>query len=79
MRSQEEVRTEVYSVIHKQLPDAKDIRDDSHLSAITQDSIQLFELLLAFEKFYEVETNYEDVAQMETVADVITYVQKLLN
>lgn len=53
------------------------ITEDSVIADLSRDSIQLFELLLAFEKAYELETAYEDVVKMQTVQDVVNYVGRV--
>ena len=54
------------------------VSTNSLLSDLSEDSIKLFELLIAFEQQYEVETEYEEVVNLHTVGDVIAYAQKLL-
>lgn len=75
MKSLEDVYTEVAFFISKQLNStASDINADSLISELTNDSIQLFELLIAFEKHYEVEMVYEDIVNMHKVGDIVDYV-----
>ncbi len=53
------------------------IRNDSKLIELAKDSIALFELLLSFEKLLGRNVNYEDVAEIETVGDIIAYIDSL--
>lgn len=49
------------------------IRENDKLVELTQDSIQLFELLIRFEKELGRKVSYEDIADIERVGDVIQY------
>lgn len=51
---------------------------EAKITDLSEDSIQLFELLLAFEKHYGLEADYEIVMQLETVSDIVTYVNRAL-
>jgi acyl carrier protein len=53
------------------------IRNDSKLIELAKDSIALFELLLSFEKLLGRNVNYEDVVEIETVGDIIAYIDSL--
>jgi acyl carrier protein len=53
------------------------IRNDSKLIELAKDSIALFKLLLSFEKLLGRNVNYEDVAEIETVGDIIAYIDSL--
>lgn len=66
----EEVRALIASTcqIH---PDT--IQPDCPISDITADSIQLFELLMAFEQQYELQTSYADIVNINTVSDIAAY------
>lgn len=46
------------------------------IADLSEDSIQLFELLTAFEKRYETTVTYEEVVKLNTVADIVAYVHK---
>lgn len=50
---------------------------ESQLTDISADSIQLFGLLLAFEKKYALKVSYEDIVSLHTVGDVVAYVAKV--
>lgn len=47
----------------------------SKIEDLTSDSIQLFELILAFEREFKAEADYTDLMAIETVADIITYLE----
>ncbi len=67
--------SEVKEFIAKQLSlPIEQISLSSKIDDLTNDSIQLFELLIGFEKYYQVKTSYEDVVQLNTVEDIVKYV-----
>jgi acyl carrier protein len=47
------------------------------IDELSHDSIQLFELLIAFEKKYAVEALYDDVVKLRTVHDIICYIGRV--
>lgn len=57
--------------------DVTTIHESHAIAELSQDSIQLFELLLAFERQYAIETSYEDVLTLNTVGDIATYVGRV--
>jgi len=54
-----------------------DIHDDSKLIDIAKDSIALFELLIRLEGALGRHVQYEEIAHIETVGDIIAYVATL--
>lgn len=79
MKNYQEIKEEVVKLIAVTLNISEvDIHEDASLADLTEDSIQLFEVLLAFEKKYDVETSYDDVVNLHTVGDVVRYVQKMV-
>lgn len=54
------------------------ITEESVIADLSRDSIQLFELLLAFENAYTVETSYDDVVRLYTVKDVVDYIARVV-
>lgn len=78
-KSVDEIRDEVITIIARvcAVPTAQ-IQETDQIDTLSADSIQLFELLLAFEKFYEIETAYDDVLALETVGDIIAYVRRVV-
>ena len=78
MKSDEEIKQEVRDLIAQTLNlSLEAVTETSTLSDLAEDSIQLFELLIAFEKKYEMTATYEEVIDLNTVADVISYVAKV--
>ncbi|MCA9360700.1 acyl carrier protein [Candidatus Kaiserbacteria bacterium] len=70
----EETKIEIINFIAETLgKEAETITPETSINDISDDSIQLFELLLAFEKYYDVETAYDDVVNLNTVEDIIQY------
>ena len=59
--------------------DRKSIQPDSKLADLSEDSIQLFELVLTFEKEFGLEAKYEDLIQILTVQDIIEYLERSLS
>ena len=69
------IEAEVFSLISKTLGVPRDVITlTDPISGLTADSIQLFELLLAFEQWYKEEVDYEDLANIVTVEDIVRYV-----
>lgn len=74
MKDRAEVATEVCTIIATSLRREGKILEETNIADLSEDSIQLFELLLAFEKKYETETTYEDVVKLRTVGDIINHI-----
>lgn len=80
MQKEEKLLTEIQDILNKTLGIAKDkVVPQAKLIDLVEDSIQLFELLLAFEKAYALETVYDDVVRIQTVQDVVKYLEKHTN
>lgn len=78
MKDYQEIKEEVMGVVALTLNIAPDtISEESDITDLSEDSIQLFELLLAFEKKYEVATSYDDIAKLHTVGDIVRYVERV--
>jgi len=78
MKDYQKISDEVKTLIASSLGiPTETVFDESFLSDLSEDSIQLFELLLAFEQAYGIETTYQDVVHMHTVKDVIQYVKHI--
>jgi acyl carrier protein len=74
----QEINIEVKELIADTLGIGLDtIQEESRLADLTNDSIQLFELLLAFERKYNTETTYEDIVQLNSVGDIVRYVNRM--
>lgn len=65
---------QILSVVLQKQP--QDIDIDAPIESLSQDSIQLFEVILAFERSYDTKVDYEDLMKIETVTDIIAYIQK---
>ncbi len=77
--SADEINDEVKTIIARVCTIPKEtIKDSDLIDSLSADSIQLFELLLAFEKFYEIEAAYDDVLKLETVGDIVAYVSRVV-
>jgi len=50
---------------------------ESKLDDIAQDSIKLFELLSVFERKFDRSVFYDDIVHIETVGDILDYVEKV--
>lgn len=78
MKNYQEITNEVKAFISHTLDiPIETITSESELVELSTDSIRLFELLLAFEKEYDMETSYDDVIHMHTVDDIVQYLQKM--
>lgn len=77
MKTRDEILIEIKGIIATSLNiPIETITEDSRIEELSVDSIQLFELLLAFEKAYTIETTYEDVVQLHTVRDIVDYAER---
>lgn len=75
---QKSLVTKVYRIIARSLEfNVKDIAPTDRLEDISDDSIQLFELVLAFEKEFNTQVKYEDLMQIETVGDILAYIERV--
>ena len=73
----EEIQKKVLKVISDNLKiDEAKISLNSKIEDLSQDSIQLFQLIIAFEKEFKQQVQYEDLMQIITVGDIIRYITK---
>jgi acyl carrier protein len=80
MKNLEQCLVEVIEIFSKQLNKPKEqINEQDTIADLADDSIQLFELLTAFENHYQLRASYADVINLETVLDVAKYVQEKSN
>lgn len=49
---------------------------EMELDQLVEDSIELFGIITIFEKEFKLEAKYEDLVEMETVQDIISYLKK---
>ena len=49
--------------------------DSSFKDDLVADSLDLFELVMAFEEAFEIEIPSEDLEEIKTVGDVVSYVE----
>jgi len=71
------IEEKVFTIVEKTLkkqPQTVGRSDD--VAELCDDSIQLFELLTAFEEAFETETTYEDVVKLKTVQDIFDYLEE---
>ena len=59
--------------------DKEALRGDAELSELSRDSIQLFELVLAFEREFNLQASYDDLIRIITVDDIINYLKTRLS
>ena len=52
-----------------------EIKLDSKIEELSEDSIQLFGLIMAFENEFKAKVQYEDLIKIETVGDIIKYIK----
>lgn len=78
MKSRDEVLDEVKTLIAETFAlDPETLAPENKIAELSKDSIQLFELLLAFEKHYEMETTYDDVVRLHTIDDIVEYLMRV--
>lgn len=51
--------------------------DTSFVNDLNADSIQLMELVMSIEEEFDIEIDEDDIAQIETIGDVIDYIEGL--
>jgi acyl carrier protein len=74
--SKEELVEKIYSVIGTAVGLPRDkIQLHTKISDLSEDSIQLFELVLAFEREFGLETKYDDLIKIQTVGDIVSYLE----
>jgi acyl carrier protein len=66
--------TRVIVTTLKLTPDAFTM--ETALEDLAEDSIKLFELVLAFEKEFGMKAKYEELISIETVGDIVAYLEK---
>ena len=55
--------------------DAGTITEETSFEDLGADSLDLFEMVMAFEEAFEVEIPSEDLEQIQTVGDVVKYLE----
>lgn len=55
-----------------------DILLTTNIDDLAEDSIALFTLISAFEKEFAVETEYKELINIETVGDIVLYLENIL-
>lgn len=69
-----EIIMEQLSLNYADITETSSFRED-----LGADSLDIFELVLAFEEEYEVEISSEDLEQIRTVGDVVEFIKKSEN
>ncbi len=78
MKEYQDIKEEVIRLISDTLNiPSESVTETSAIADLSADSIQLFELLLAFERTYQVETSYDDIIGLRTVGDIILYIKRV--
>jgi acyl carrier protein len=73
----EDLEKKVIKVISKSLGiDKKKIKLDSKIEDLSPDSIRLFQMIVAFEKEFKRQVEYEQLMKIVTVKDIISYIKK---
>lgn len=76
----EEIYAQVTKVIVETLGiDASKIKPEITIEELCTDSIQIFSLIMAFEKEFQRKVEYEDLIKIETVGDIISFIEKTRN
>ena len=75
--SKKELQTRVFALIAKTLKfPIEEIKLDDEIIDLCTDSIQLFELLTAFEDDFKQSFEYEEVIELKTVRDILEYLER---
>ena len=76
-KKEESVLESVKKIIAETLElDVKDIKEDSNLIAdLGMESLDLVDLVVAFEDKYNVTIEDKDVKTLQTVKDIVTYIE----
>ena len=57
--------------------DVKEVKEDSNLIAdLRMESLDLVDLVVAFEEKYEITIDDKDFKKLQTVKDIVTYIEK---
>ena len=70
LEKMKEIIAEQLSVDADSITEASSFKDD-----LGADSLDLFEMVMALEEEFDMEIPSEDLEQLETVQDVITYIE----
>jgi acyl carrier protein len=74
-----EIQNKVFDLIVDNLKVDKDsLSLESKIDELSEDSIQLFGLIINFENEFNMKAKYEDLIRLETVGDIINLLKKLL-
>ncbi|HQP34445.1 MAG TPA: acyl carrier protein [Polyangiaceae bacterium] len=77
--AREEIRNEVETIIKRIRPDVKEVRDSDRLrDDLGLDSLHSMELLSSVTEKYEVDVDVEQLQEVRTVGDVVTFLAKVL-
>lgn len=57
--------------------DAESIQPEMNIDDLVVDSIELFRLIMAFEEEFEQRADYKELMKIETVADIVAYLDRL--
>lgn len=67
----------VFATISENLKIPKEnIRLDSKIEELSKDSIELFNLIIAFEDKFKTQVDYEELVEINTVSDIVNYIDK---
>jgi acyl carrier protein len=76
-KKEESVLESVKKIIADTLEiDVKEVKEDSNLIAdLGMESLDLVDLVVAFEEKYKVSIDDKDVKKLQTVKDIVTYIE----
>ena len=76
-KKEESVLESVKKIIADTLEiDVKEVKEDSNLIAdLRMESLDLVDLVVAFEEKYKVSIDDKDVKKLQTVKDIVTYIE----
>jgi acyl carrier protein len=75
----DEIEFRVRTLIAQSIDKAPhEISMDMRIEDLSRDSIQLFEIIMLFEREFATKVMYEDLVQIEYVRDIVDYVECVL-
>jgi len=72
-------KSEIIAIIAEQLGISEDaISEDSLFTDLGADSLDLFQIISAFEEEYDIEFDSDDAEKIKSVGDAIEYIKNIL-
>ncbi len=79
IKFKEEAEVRVRALLAQSLDKAPhEVSMNMRIEDLSRDSIQLFEIIMLFEREFDAKVTYEDLVQIEHVCDIVDYVERVL-